>query len=362
MGDERVKPRKRKNKAVILIAAFTMIMLLAGCAANNNKDGQATPKASGEVNIYTARHYDVDDELYAKFTEQTGIKVNVVQGSAPELIERLKREAASTSADVFITVDGGILDSAKKAGLLQPIKSKVVDEQVASDLKDQDNEWVGLSTRARIIAYVKDRVDPSQLSTYEDLATDKWKGKLVVRSSTNMYNQSLLASLIAINGEQEAQEWAAGIAANLARDPEGGDRDQAKAIVSGVGDVAIMNTYYVGHMLNSADAEEVKVAEQIGVFFPNQQTTGTHLNISGIGLIKHSKNKDNAIKLIEYLTDTEAQSLFSSANFEFPVNKKAEVPQLLKSWGEFKHQGLDFSAYGDYNAKAVEIANKVGWK
>ncbi|WEK55455.1 MAG: Fe(3+) ABC transporter substrate-binding protein [Candidatus Cohnella colombiensis] len=344
----------KKSKAVILLVVALMVGLIAGCGSDS--------KSSGEVNVYTARHYDVDDTLYAKFTEKTGIKVNVVQGSAPELIERIKREGKSTSADVFITVDGGILDSAKKAGLLQPIESKVIDEQVQSDLKDTDNEWIGLSTRARIIAYVKDRVDPSELSTYEDLATEKWQDKVVVRSSTNMYNQSLLASMIAINGEEATEKWAAGLTANLARDPEGGDRDQAKAIVSGVGDVAIMNTYYVGQLLNSADPEEVKVAEQIGVFFPNQETTGTHINISGAGLIKHSKNKENAIKLIEFLTDVEAQGIVASTNFEFPVNKKAEIPALLKSWGEFKHQGLDFAAYGDYNAKAVEIANKVGWK
>lgn len=361
-----------QRKSIVLLAAMALVLaLLAGCssggnndaAGNDNDKGAASEsKSGGEVNIYSARHYDVDDELYAKFTEQTGIKVNVVQGSAPELIERLKREAASTPADLFITVDGGILHTAKEAGLFQPIESEKVMANVAADLKDRDNEWVGLSTRARIIAYVKDRVDPSELSTYEDLATDKWKGRLVVRSSTNMYNQSLLASLIAINGEEEAERWAAGIAANMARNPEGGDRDQAKAIVAGIGDVAIMNTYYVGHMLHSADAEEVKVAEQIGVFFPNQETTGTHLNLSGVGLIKHSKNKDNAVKLIEFLTDIEAQSTFSSTNFEFPVNAQAELPELLKSWGTFKHQGLDFAAYAEYNAKAVEIANKVGWK
>lgn len=365
----REKIVKGKNNTIILIVMALMLALLAGCTFDNNNnsssdnaDDSGTSKSGGVVNVYTARHYDVDDELYTKFIDQTGIKVNVVSGSAPELIERLKREGASTPADVFITVDGGILNTAKEAGLFQPIESDAVLAQVAADLKDRDNEWVGLSTRARIIAYVKDRVDPSELSTYEDLATEKWKGRLVVRSSTNMYNQSLLASLIAINGEQEAEQWAAGIAANLARDPEGGDRDQAKAIVAGMGDVAIMNTYYVGHMLHSADAEEVKVAEQIGVFFPNQDTTGTHLNLSGIGLIKHSKNKDNAIKLIEFLTGVEAQSIFSNKNFEFPVNEKAEMPELLKGWGSFKHQRLDFAVYGEYNAKAVEIANKVGWK
>jgi len=327
-------------------------------ASKDSKDGQS----GGEVNIYTARHYDVDAELYTKFTEATGIKVNVVEGKAPELIERLTREGASTPADLFITVDGGILNTAKTADLLQPVTSSVIDAQVPADLRDVDSEWIGLSTRARVIVYAKDRVNPAELSTYEDLATDKWKGRLLVRSATNLYNQSLLASFIEINGEEATEKWAAGIAANLARDPEGGDRDQAKAIAAGVGDVAIMNTYYVGRMTVSEDKEEVKVAENIGVFFPNQETTGTHLNLSGAGLIKHSKNKENAIKLIEFLTAPEAQAIISQANFEYPVNAGAELPEILKSWGEFRHQQIDFAAYGTHNPKAVEIANKVGWK
>lgn len=349
-----------KRITMLSLAAVLIIAVLAGCGSSNKDAGPSA--SSGEVNIYTARHYDVDREIYDLFTAQTGIKVNVIEGKAPELIERIKREGESTSADLFITVDGGILDTAKKEGILQPVNSDVVAAQVAAEFKDPDNEWIGLSTRARVIAYVKDRVDPSQLSTYEDLATDKWKGKVLVRSATNMYNQSLIASLIALNGEQATEQWAAGIARNLARNPEGGDRDQAKGIVAGIGDVAIMNTYYVGLMSVSKDAEEVKAYEQIGIFFPNQDTTGTHLNISGAGLVKHSKNKDNAIKLIEFMTAKEAQTKFTQANFEFPVNKEAEMPELLKSWGEFKHQDIDFSAYGEYNAKAVEIANKVGWK
>lgn len=336
----------------------------AGNAAGNGSEaaGQEDEVLGGEVNIYTARHYDVDAELYAKFTEETGIKVNVVEGAAPELIERIKREGASTPADLFITVDGGILNTAKVEGLLQPIESGVIDAQVPNDLRDVDSEWVGLSTRARVIVYAKDRVDPSELSTYEDLATDKWKGRLLTRSSTNLYNTSLLASLIEINGEEAAEQWAAGIAANLARDPEGGDRDQAKAVVAGVGDVAIMNTYYIGRMSVSEDAEEVKVVDAIGVFFPNQDTTGTHLNLSGAGLTKHSKNKAQAIKLVEYLTAPEAQKVISQANYEYPVNPEAEWPEILKSWGEFRHQQIDFAAYGENNAKAIEIANKVGWK
>lgn len=346
----------------------------AGSGSGNGGTPAADPKpeatapaapaaaAGGEVNLYTARHYEIDKELYKRFTEKTGIKVNVVEGSAPELIERLKREGASTPADLFITVDGGILNRAKKEGLLQPVQSDTIAAQVPAELRDTDNQWIGLSTRARVIVYAKDRVTPDKLSTYEDLATEKWKGKLLVRSSTHLYNLSLLASLIDLNGEKEAEAWAAGIAANLARAPEGGDRDQAKAIVAGVGDVGLMNTYYVGQLSASKDPEEVKVAEQIGVFFPNQATTGTHINISGAGLVKQSKNKENAVKLIEYLTAPEAQALFSGANFEFPVNKQAEMPALLKSWGEFRTQKIDFAVYGENNPKAVELVNKAGWK
>ncbi len=369
----------RTSKGALTLVLIMMVSLLAACGSSGGKENAASPsaggspaasgspsaepaKTGGEVNVYSARHYDADAKLFEQFTEKTGIKVNVVDGSAAELIERLKREGASSPADLFITVDGGILDTAKKEGVLQPVQTDVIDQQVPAEYRDPDHYWTGLSTRARIIAYAKDRVDPSELSTYEDLATEKWKGKLLVRSSTNMYNQSLLASLIEINGEAEAEKWAAGIAANLARDPEGGDRDQAKAVVAGVGDVAIMNTYYVGQLSVSDDPEEVKVANAIGVFFPNQDTTGTHLNISGVGLTAHSKNKDNAIKLAEFLTSVESQEFLSEVNFEYPVNPQAKWPALLESWGKFKHQDIDFAAYGENNPKAVEIMNKVGWK
>lgn len=359
--------KKVRKFASIAFTAVLMAGLVSACGKSSN-EGAASPSASDQnsknqvVNIYSARHYDVDAKLYDMFTQETGIKVNVVEGKAEELIEKIKREGDSTPADLFITVDGGVLNNAKQAGILQPVESSVIEGQVPAALRDADNHWIGLSTRARVIVYSKDRVKPEQLSTYEDLATDKWKGKVLVRSSTNMYNQSLLASFIALNGEEKAEAWAQGIAANLARDPEGGDRDQAKAVVAGIGDVAIMNTYYVGQMFHSVDPEEVKVAEQVGVFFPNQETTGTHRNISGAGLIKSSQNKDNAVKLIEFLTGEQAQALFSSENFEYPVNEKAELPELLKSWGTFKAQEVDFAEFGGYNKTAVQIMNKVGWK
>jgi iron(III) transport system substrate-binding protein len=369
----------KKYLVGILMLTMMVVLVLAGCGANNTNapsnaaspspEGSAAPTEAADnsgkeqiVNVFTARHYDVDSQLYEAFTKETGIKVNEIKGTAEELVERLKREGESSEADLFVTVDGGVLNYAKQNNVLQPVESQTLDSSVPAELRDTDKQWTGIATRARVIVYAKDRVTPDQLSTYEDLAADKWKGKVLARSSSNLYNQSLLASFIELNGEQQAEEWAKGIVANFARDPEGGDRDQAKAIVAGQGDVAIMNTYYVGQMLNSKDAEEVKVAEQIGVFFPNQETTGAHLNISGAGLTKHAKNKENAIKLLEFITSKEGQTLLTQGSFEFPVNAAADLPELLKGWGEFKAQQLDFAKLGENNKKAVEILNKVGWK
>ena len=348
-----------------LLVGTALTIGLAGCAGTNqseSKGKEATKPENQEVNIYTARHYEVDDEIYKKFTEDTGIKVNVVKGEAEELIDRIKREGESSVADLFVTVDGGVLTNAKQNDILQPVTSDVINENVPENLRDTDNNWIGLATRARIIAYSKDRVTPEELSTYEDLTNEKWKGKLLVRSSTSLYNQSLLASFIELNGEKQAEEWAQGIVNNFARQPDGGDRDQAKAIAAGIGDIAIMNTYYVGLLANSEDPEEVKVADSIGVFFPNQETTGTHVNISGIGLTKHSKNKDNAIKLIEYMTSVEAQEIIAAKNYEFPVNTNPAKPEQLKCWREFKMQELNFDSLGEHNQKAIEIFTKTGWK
>ena len=314
------------------------------------------------VNIFTARHYESDKQLYEEFKNITGITVNVVSGKAPELIERIKREGENTQADLFITVDGGILGTAKKAGVLQPIQTPAIDERVPSHLRDPEYHWLGLSTRCRIIVYSKDRVNPSELSTYAALADPKWKGKVLVRSSSGLYDQSLLASLIILDGTEKAEQWAAGIVANLARDPQGNDRDQAKAIAAGKGDVAIMNTYYFGQMLNSKDPEEVKVAQNTGLFFPDQDGNGTHVNISGVGLTKHAKNRDNAIRFIEFLLDVPAQEKISAGNYEFPVNPKAKKYALLESWGDFKTQRIDFNRLGDENPEAVRIFSKVGWK
>lgn len=353
------------KKLLFLVIALTAL-ILAACGGQDEESTESDTSnettESKEVNLYTARHYDVDNELYAKFEEETGIKVNVIEGDSDELLERIKREGDATEADLFFTADAGRLFRAKADDLLQPVSSDLLDEQIPANFQDDDQMWYGLTKRARVILYDKETVQPEELSTYEALTEPEWEGRVLIRSSENIYNQSLLASFIEINGEEATKEWAAGLVANLARDPEGGDRDQAKAIAAGIGDVAIMNTYYFGQMLNSEDPEEVKVAESLGVFFPNQETTGTHINVSGAGVVKASKNQENAVKLLEFLSAPEAQETFASANYEYPVNENVEPNELLTSWGEFKEQDIPLSTLGDNNSKAILISNEVGWK
>lgn len=335
------------------LSAVLSLSVLAGCSTSPSTNG-----TKQEINLYTSRHYETDQALFDEFTKKTGVKVNVVKGDSNELMERLSREGAATPADLFITADAGNLHRAKEKGLLQTANSNVLDKNIPTNFRDPDHQWFGLTKRARVIVYAKDRVKPTDLSTYEDLTNPKWKGKVLIRSSENIYNQSMLASFIALNGEEKAKEWAKGIVTNMARQPKGNDRDQAKAVVAGEGDLAIMNTYYVGNMLTSKDPEERKVAEKVGVFFPNP----THINISGIGLTKHAKNKENAIKFMEFLSEASIQEKFAGNNNEFPVNPNSKTSQLLKSWGEFKPQDIPLSKLGEYNAEAIKIFNEVGWK
>lgn len=358
-------------KKFSLMISFMLVLVLAltGCVSSTDKNneqkesaGKEKTEESGEVNVYTSRHYEADQELYKKFEEETGIKVNVVEGEGDELMERLSMEGEATEADVYITADAGNLYQAKDRELLQAVESDVLAENIPEKLRDADNQWFGLTKRARVIVYAKDRVKPEELSTYEALTEPEWKDRVVVRSSENMYNMSLLASFIDVMGADKAKEWAAGIKGNMARDPEGGDRDQAKAVVAGEADVAIMNTYYLGVMANGEDEEERKVAENVGVFFPNQDTTGTHINVSGAGVTKNAKNKENAVKFIEFLSSEEAQGQFAEANYEYPVNKNVEPSEFLKSWGDFKEQDVNLSVLGENQQEAIRIFNEVGWK
>ncbi len=315
-----------------------------------------------EITLYSHRHYQSDDELFAKFTDNTGIKVNVVKASADELIERLKAEEINTPADIFMTADAGRLVRAKAAGVLQPIESDELEDRIPSQYRDPENYWFGFTKRARIIAYAKDRVNPEELSTYEDLADDKWKGRILVRSSSNIYNQSLLASIIAVHGEKKATEWARAVRENMARAPQGSDRDQLRAVAAGLGDIAMVNTYYVGLLLNSSSEKDREVGESIGIFFPNQDNRGTHVNISGAGVTKNSDNPKAAIQFLEFLVSDEAQSIFPVTTYEYPIVETVEWPKLLKKWGSFKSDSLNVAKLGELNAAAIRCFNLANWE
>ncbi len=340
---------KRFISMLVLVA---LTIAIAGCGTSEEK----------VVNIYTDRHYDTDQALFDQFTENTGIEVNVVKAGSDELLERLASEGEDTEADLIITSDVGRLYRATTKDLVKPFDSKLILEQVPENLRDGDNNWTALTFRARVITYALDRVDPSQLSTYEALTEPEWAGKVLIRSSGNIYNQSLVASFIALNGEEATKDWASGMVANMARTPEGNDRDQMKAVVAGEGDVAVVNTYYVGKLLNSSDAYEVEVGEKIGVFFPNQTSNGTHVNISGAALTKYGENSAAATELLEFLTGEVAQYDYANANYEYPVNPNVEISDLLKSFGTFEAQDIDLALLGEYNEAAVKIMNEVGWQ
>lgn len=348
------------NRGILLAAA--LILLLTVCSSCTTKRQEAAAGKRQVINLFTARHYQVDNTIYQEFARRTGIQINEVKGTAEELVELMKQEGQASSADLFVTVDGGILNYAKQSGVLQPISSEAVLRNVPAEWRDPGNYWVGISTRSRVLVYAKDRINPEELSSYEELASDRWEGRVLVRSASSVYNQSLLASFIGLHGEREAARWAEGIVRNLAREPEGGDKAQAVALAAGVGDVAIMNTYYIGQMLNSNDLTELEAAKKLGIVFPNQQTTGTHVNISGIALARHAPNKENALKFIEFVTGKEGQTMLTQGSYEFPVNAEADMPELLRSWQGFKRQPVEIANLGQYHEQAKEIFQSVGWK
>lgn len=323
----------------------------------------AGPLAAAEVvNVYNARHYGSDQQLWDGFQKATGIQVKVVSGDHDPLLQRLVAEGERSPADLFITVDAGRLAVAVEKGIFQPIGSELVKRTIPAHLRDERDLWTGLSVRARVLVYAKDRVKPEQLSTYEDLADPKWKGKILTRSSTNIYNLGLLGSLIEAHGFDRALAWCTGFVANLARPPQGGDTDQIKAVAEGVGDVAISNSYYLGRLIGSDKAEDRAVAEKVGIFFPNQGDRGTHVNVSGVGLVKHAPNRANAVRLIEYLVSPEAQRYLADVNFEYPANPAVPPGPVVAAWGSFKQDVLNAAVYARRSAEALKLADRCGWK
>ena len=319
-------------------------------------------QAASEVNVYSARKEALIKPLLDKFEEQTGISVNLITGKADALLQRLKIEGKASPADIFITVDAGRLQRAKEAGVLQSIESDILNKAIAPNLRDSENLWFGLSQRARTIFYAKDKVNPEQLSSYEDLASAKWKGKICLRSSNNIYNQSLVASMIENIGEKATLEWATGLVKNAAKPPSGGDTDQLKAVAAGVCEITLANTYYFGRLMNSSTESDQTVVEKVGLFWPNQRDRGVHMNVSGAGVTKYSRHKENAIQLLEFMASEESQAWYASVNSEFPVVGKAISSKPLQSWGAFKADPIALNKLGENNRAAVELMDKAGWK
>ena len=336
-----------------IITAVSFLLVISGCMPVN------------EVNIYTSRHYDADDILYAEFTKKTGIKVNIISGSGGALMERLKAEGENSPGDVFFTVDAGNLANFQKEGFLQSIESQTIKSLVPKELRGANDEWVAVAKRARVIFYNPESVSEDEITniSYEDLANSNWKDRIVVRSSSNMYNQSLVASLISNLGVESTETWAKGLVNNFARTPQGNDRAQLMAVANGQADIAIANTYYIGIMLSGKGGEEQRqAASKLKIAFPNQDNRGSHVNISGGGILKHSPNKANAEKFLEFLLTEEAQKHIVNNTFEYPVLDGVEPHQVIAQFGSFKMDKTSVADFGKYNPEAVKLMDRAGWK
>ncbi|MEH6526146.1 MAG: Fe(3+) ABC transporter substrate-binding protein [Sneathiella sp.] len=338
---------------------FTTSMLSA-CAALTFISTTA-PALSDEVNLYSYRQESLIRPILDEFEKETGTKVNVVFAKKG-MLERLKAEGMNSPADVVLTVDISRLAAHKNAGVLQPVTSEKLENNIPSQYRDPNGHWYGLSARSRVFFHSKNRVKPEELSTYEDLADPKWKGRICVRSSNNVYNQSLLASIIVHQGAEAAEKWAQGVKDNLARKPQGGDRDQIKAVAAGECDIAIGNTYYYGKMQNAKDQEQRDAVEKVALFWPNQADRGAHINISGAAVTKSAKNKESAIKLIEFLSDDKAQAFYASSNYEFPVKDGVEIDETVQGWGNFKADEVSLDKVAEAQIEAVKIFDRVGWR
>ena len=346
--NKRIFRRKVCQFIIIFIASF--FSLSSGIFAN-------------EVNVYSARKGHLLQPLVTAFEKDSGIKVNIISGKAKALQKRIQQEGSNSKADVLLTVDAGNLHRAAEANLIKKIDSDKLNRLVPRYLRDEQGFWYGLSIRSRVIMYNPAKIDKNELSTYEDLADQKWNGRICIRSSNNIYNQSLLASMIAHNGEEKSRDWAKKVVNNFSRKPKGNDRSQMTAVVLNECDITLANTYYLGKWITSNKDNERRYSNKIAVFFPNQDGRGAHINVSGAAVIKTSKNIDNAIKFIEYLASDKAQKLYAQANHEYPIRDNIQVSEIVKSWGyPFKKDKLALNKLGIFNRKAVLIFDEVDWK
>lgn len=342
------------------ISAIGLTIALATTSAFGM--GSPDTLTSSELNIYSARKEALIKPLLDRFSEATGTQINLVTGKGDALLTRLQSEGINSPADLLLTVDAGRLYRAQQAGVLQPMISELLNTAIPQHLRSTDDQWFGLSVRARVIVYAKDRVDLEQLSNYEALAEPRWRGKVCARSSSNIYNQSLVASMLATKGTQHTENWLEGLVANFARTPAGGDRDQIKAVAAGLCDVAIVNSYYLGGMLRSSDPAQLKAASSVGLFWPNQDGRGTHINISGAGVTRSSQNPELAAQLIAFLASDESQRWYAEMNNEFPIRADIKVSETLRTWGGFGADKLNVTELGRNNANAIMAMDRAGWK
>jgi iron(III) transport system substrate-binding protein len=317
------------------------------------------------LNLYSSRHYETDEALYRDFTRLTGIKVNRIEASENALLERIRNEGARSPADVLITVDAGRLWTAEQMGLFQPVKSAQLEARIPASLREPGGLWFGYSVRARVIAIDRARVKPGEIRTYDDLADPKWKGKLCVRSGSHMYNLSLVGSIIDQQGEARAEQWAKGVASNLARAPKGGDTDQLRAIAAGECQAALVNSYYYARLMRSEKPEDKALVAKVGVVFPNQGAGegGAHVNISGAGMLKNAPHRDSALKFLEYLASDAAQAYFANGNNEWPAAANLEIANpALARLGAFSYDARNIAVLGKHQPAAKRVVDRAGWK
>jgi iron(III) transport system substrate-binding protein len=335
----------------VVTAGLAFLAIAAGNAAT----------AQEQVNVYSARQETLIQPQIEAFTEATGIVVRLVTGGSDALIERIRTEGVNSPADVLLTVDVGRLVRAKDAGVVRPVESEILNANIPSQYRDASGYWYGLGLRSRVIFYAPDRVDVVDLSTYESLADPMWRDRVCIRSSSNVYNQSLLASMVAHLGGEAAEAWAAGVVANMARVPQGGDRDQILAVAAGECDIAVANTYYFARMLNGTP-EQREATSQVRLFWPNQEGRGAHMNISGGAVTVNAPNPENALKFLEFLTTPEAQQIYASSVFEYPVRPGVELADTLVDFGPFKADSVDLESVAAHQSDALRIFDRVGWR
>ena len=345
------------------LATTTALLMLAACGTGDAPDQNNSAAANGgEVNLYTARHYDSDQALYDRFTQETGVRINVIEGRPDELVARIQSEGERSPADLFLAADAGALWRAQQAGLFQPVRSDALARAIPENLREPGGHWTGFMRRARVVAYDSQRVQPEEVDTYEELASPRFRGKLCVRSSDSVYNLSLLGALIEAWGEQRAEQWARGIVANMARQPEGGDRDQIRAVAAGVCEVAITNSYYYVRMANGEDARDREITQQVRLGFPSLDGQGAHVNISGGGVLARAPNRDNAVRLLEFFASPESQRHISANNNEFPATPDVAAPDPVAAHANFTAHPMSVAAFAARQPQAQSIMSRVGWR